>query len=108
MSTPSANKKQMLERHHEVADGHQAGAENDDAALTKHAVGQQAAEDRRQINEACIETVDLRGERLDIERAEHKFQRAAEGAEAHDATGALRVEQIFDHVEDEQRAHPVI
>ena len=76
--------KQMLECHHEMADRHQRCAEDDGAALAEHAVGQQAAEDRREIDEAGVEAVDLRGERLRVERAEHEFQRAAECAEAHD------------------------
>ena len=72
--------KQMLEGHHEMADRHQRGAEDDGAALAEHAVGQQAAEDRREINEPGVEAVDLRGERLRRQRAEHEFQRAPERA----------------------------
>ena len=53
------DQKQMLERHHEVADRHQRGAEDDGTAAAEHAVGQQAAEDRRQVNKAGVESVDL-------------------------------------------------
>ncbi len=99
--------EQVLEGHHEMADRHQRGAENDGAALAEHAVGQQAAEDRREINEAGVEAVDLRGERLQIERAEHELQRGSErGKPEH---GPLRrLQQVLDHVEHEQRAHAVI
>ena len=98
----------MLEGHHEMADGHQRGAEDDGAAPAEHAVGQQAAEDRREINEAGVEAVDLRGEGLRRQRPEHGFQGVPERDEADHRAGALRLEQIFDHVEHEQRAHPVI
>src|SRR5665213_1959818 len=76
--------------------------------LADRVLGQKTAEDRREINQPSVEAVDLRGERLDVEWAEHEFQRAAKRAKADHLPGALRVEQIFNHVEDEQRAHPVI
>ena len=75
--------KQMLERHHEMADGHQRGADDDGAALAEHAVGEQAAEDRREINEAGIEAVDLRGEAAaDASGPKTSFQRVPERDEA--------------------------
>ena len=98
----------MLERHHEMADRHQGGAEDDGAALAEHAVGEQAAEDRRQIDEPGVEAVDLRGEGLQVERSEHRFQRLFERGKAEHATGLRRLQQILDHIEDKQRAHPVI
>ncbi len=91
-----------------MADRHQRRAEDDGAALAEHAVGQQAAEDRRQINEAGVEAVDLRGEWLRRQRAEDGFQGVPEWAKAHDRAGVLRLEQIFDHIQHEQRAHAVI
>ena len=100
--------KQMLECHHEMADRHQRCAKDDGAALAEHAVGQQAAEDRREIDEASVEAVDLRGELLRFKRAEHEFQSAFECAEARHTRCVLWREQIFDHIEHQQRAHPII
>ena len=72
--------KQLFEGHHEMADSHQGCADNDGAALAEHAVGQQSAEDRRQIDEARIEAVDLRGEGLRGQRPEYEFERMPERA----------------------------
>ena len=66
--------QQRLERHHEMADRHQRRADDDGAALPEHAVGEVAADDRGEIDEAGVEPVDLRSERLDAERAEHRFE----------------------------------
>ena len=69
--------EQRLERHHEVADRHQRRAEQDGAMLAEHTVGEDAAEQGREIDEAGIQTVDMRGERLRAERPEHRFVQAA-------------------------------
>ena len=52
--------EKLLDRHHEVADRHQRRADDDGAALAEHAVGQQSAEDWREVNEAGVEAPDLR------------------------------------------------
>ena len=98
----------MLERHHEMADRHQGRAEDHGAALAEHPVGQQPSGNRCEIDEAGVEAVDVRDEGLQRQRAEHVFQHALETGEPGDAFGVARQQQIFDHVEDEQRAHPVI
>jgi hypothetical protein len=100
--------EQRLERHHEMADRHQRRAEQDGAMLAEHAVGENAAEDRREIDEAVIEAVDVRRERLHAERPEHRFIQLPERTEPDHALGIPGQQQIFHHVEDEQRAHPVI
>ena len=100
--------EQRLERHHEMADRHQRRAEQDGAMLAEHAVGEDAAEQGREIDEAGIEPVDVRGERLRAERPEHRFVQAPQSAEADHILGVLGQQQIFHHVEHEQRAHPVI
>ncbi len=91
-----------------MAGRHQRGAENDGAALAEHAVGEQPAENRREINEPGIEAVDLRGQRLQGERPEYQFQHVLERSQSGDIAGLRRQQQVFDHVEHEQRAHPVI
>ena len=57
-------------------------AEDDGAALAEHAVGEEAAEDRREIHQAGVEAVDLRRERLHIERPEHDFECVPQAGEA--------------------------
>jgi hypothetical protein len=100
--------EQRLERHHEVADRHEGGADHDGAMLAEVAVGENAAEERREVHEAGIEAVDVRGERLGAKRAEDAFEQAPERGKPDHAVGALGLEQVFHHVEDEQRAHSVI
>ena len=102
------DQKQLLDRHHEMPDRHEDGAEDDGAAAAQHAVGEEAAEDRRQVNERRVEAVDLRGERLHAERAEYGLEQAFQAAEAERGIGVPADEQVFRHVEHEQRAHPVI
>ena len=108
MSSEQREQKQRLERHHEMADRHQCRAEHHGPALAEHAVGEQAAEDRREIDEGGVKAVDMRGERLHAERPEQEFETALERRVADDGFGAPGCEQILDHVEHEQRAHPVI
>ena len=63
---------------------------------------------RGEIDEAGVEPVDLRGERLDVERAEHRFEPVRERREADHGLRRPRLEGVFHHVEHEERAHPVI
>ena len=55
-------------------------ADDDGAALAEHAVGEEAAEDRRGIGKAGIEAEQLRGEGLHVERPEQRFERALDRA----------------------------
>ena len=50
----------------------------------------------------------MRGERLRGERTEHAFKDAAQRRKPDHVVGVLRQQQVFHHVEDEQRAHPVV
>ena len=100
--------EQRLESHHEVADRHQGGAEQDGAVLAEHAVGENAAEQRREIDEAGIEAVDVRGKGLRAKRAEHRFEQLLERPEPDHGVGVLGQQQKFHHVEHEQGPHPVV
>ena len=82
-------------------------AEHDRAALAD-AVADPAAEHRREIDEARVEAENLRGERLRRQRPERAFEHAAERREARDMLDMARQQQLVDHVEDQQRGHPVI
>jgi hypothetical protein len=50
----------------------------------------------------------VRGERLRAERPEHRFEQMPQRAEPDHILGVLGQQQIFDHVENEERAHSVI
>ena len=104
----SASRNSELERHHEVAHRHQRGADDHGLALPKPAVGQEPAEDRGEIHESCVETVDLRRQRLHAERAEQRFEACFQGGEADDLLRVLGLERVFHHVQHEQRAHAVV
>ena len=52
----------------------------DGPALAEHAVGEQAAEDRRQIDEADIGAEDRRGERLAVEAAVERARKLSKKA----------------------------
>jgi hypothetical protein len=54
--------EQRLERHHEMADRHQCGAEDHGAALTEHVIGKPTSKERGQVNKPGIETINLRCE----------------------------------------------
>ena len=100
--------EKLLDRHHEMADRHQHRADHDGAALAEHAVGEQAAEDRREIDKPGIEPPDLRRQRLYVERAEDTFEPALEAEQPDDVAGMIGQQQVFGHIEHEQRAHAVI
>ena len=74
----------------------------------RHAVGEVAAEDRREIRKSGVEAEDLRGERLHVERPEQAFQRRLHGAIAEHGFDLPGQQQVFHHVENEQRGHPEI
>ena len=100
--------EQLLDRHQEMADGHEDRADDDGAALPEHPVGKKPAENRREIDERGVEAVDLRRKGLHVERTEDRFEHVLEAGKTEHIAGVLGDQQIFRHVEDEERAHPVI
>src|SRR5258707_12949075 len=66
--------QQRLERNHEMAERNQQGADDDGAAVSEHAVGDDPAEHRRKIDETGVEAVDIGRERLSVERTEQGFK----------------------------------
>jgi hypothetical protein len=91
-----------------MADGHQRSTQQDGAVLAEHAVGEQAAEHRREIDQPGIKSVDLGRERLHAERPEHRLEHLPQCAKPDDVFGVAGQQQVFHHVEHEQRAHPVV
>ena len=76
--------------------------------MAENAVGEKPAENRREIDERGVEAVDLRGERLDVERAERNLDEPAKARKPDHAVDVLGAQQILHHVEHEQRAHSII
>ncbi len=99
--------QQRLERHHEMAERHQQGADDHRAAMSEHAVGDDPAEHRRQIDETGVEAIDVGGERLNVERTEQGFKGAFERRKPNHLAGVRR-KHVLDHVEHEQRPHAVV
>src|SRR5580704_7022902 len=52
--------KKLLHRHQKVAYCHQRRADDDGTALAEYAVGQQPAEDRREVHKSGVKAPDLR------------------------------------------------
>ena len=108
MSAEQREQKQRFDRHQKMADRHQRRTDDDHTALPEQPVGQQPAEDRREIDQGRIDAVDLRRQRLHFERTKHRLQHALETGKPDDVAGLRRQQHVFRHVEDEQRPHPVI
>jgi hypothetical protein len=101
------HQKGALERHAEVTRGHQQRTDDHGASPTKHPVTQYSAEHRHQIDEPDIQAEDLRGERLRGQWAGHALDDSAETAEAGNVFNLPGQQQVFDHVENQQRLHAV-
>ena len=87
-----------------MAGRHRQRAEENGAAPAEQAVGEESAEDRREINDGGVGAEDGGGERLAVQ-TEIKPADALERRDVLDAPGQ---QEILDHVKDEQRLHPVI
>ena len=86
----------------------QRGARHDGIALTDEAIGDPAAQDRREIHKAAVESENLRRERLRRHRPEHAFQRRAKPGEARDVLDMARQQKLIDHGQHHQSGHAVI
>jgi hypothetical protein len=91
-----------------MAEGHQHRPEDDGAGAADPAIGDDAAGDRRQIDEAAVEAGDGAAHRERRQRPVMAFQRASEPAEAPDALDMAGLEQLVLAVERQQRRHAVI
>ena len=91
-----------------MADGHQRRADDDRARAPQPTIGDRPSQNWREINEAGVEPVDLRGECLRAERTEIVSSPCFKASKAERRVHARRRQQIVDHVEDEKRPHPVI
>ena len=103
--TKEREEKCALERHEEMAGRHGERAEQNRAAPAEQAVGEEAAQDRREINAGGVSAEDGGGEGLPVESAIKR--EPAEGFERDDVLDAPGQQEILDHVKDEQRLHAV-
>ena len=86
-----------------MADGHEYAADHHGAVLTQQTVGDEAAQNRREIGKPGVEAEKLRGERLRLEPSEQEFERCFDCVEAEHRLDPAGVEQISRHVKDDQR-----
>ncbi len=100
--------EQGLERHQEMPECHQDGADEHGAMLAENAIRQNSAEHRCEIDEPGVQPVDVRGERLNPERTQHRLVDTPERGKPDHVLGTIGLQQVFHHVENEQRTHPVI
>src|SRR6266480_220738 len=87
---------------------HRESADHDSVALSDPAIGNHAAEQRREVNEAGVESKNLRGERLRRERSDNRFQSGTESGKSTDVANMSRQQQLVHHEEGEQRRHSII
>src|SRR5262252_3173021 len=87
-----------------MADRHEYAADDHGAVLTQQAIGDEAAQNRREIGKPGVEAEKLRGERLRLEPSEQELERRFDCVEAEDRLGPAGVEQIFRHVKNDQRS----
>jgi hypothetical protein len=87
-----------------MAGRHRERAEQNGPAPAEDFVGEEAAQDRREINGGRISAEDRGSERLAIE-TNLNFPESGEGRDVLDPSWP---EEIVDHVEDEERLHPVV
>jgi hypothetical protein len=97
----------LVKRHRDMTATHRQSADDDSVALSDPAIGDHAAEQRREVNETGVESENLRGERLRRERPDNRFQRGTESRKSTDVLDMSRQQQLIHHVKDDQRRHSV-
>ena len=98
----------LLERHREMSGAHHQRADHNRLLRAQQPVGDPAAEQRREIDEAGVETERLRRERLARHGSEDGFKRRPVRGHSGDMLDVPRQQQLLDHVEHDQGGHPVI
>ena len=98
--------ERRVEPHREMPGRHQPRAEGD-RSPPPDAVADHATDDRHEIHQPDVKPEDLARQRGHRQRAGNAFDRGAKSDEAGDVLDVARSQQLPDHVEDEQRLHPV-
>ena len=86
-----------------MAERHRDRAQQDGPALAEHTIGDEPAQDRRQIDRRRVGPEDGGGERLAVEPAIEAPKLLEEG----DILDMAGEQQLLDHVENEQGLHAV-
>src|ERR1051325_550972 len=76
-------------------------------ALSYPTIGNHAAKQRRKINEAGVETENLRRQRLGGERTYYRFYCGPEATKSANVFDMSWQQQLIDHVENDQRRHSI-
>ena len=85
---------------------HQDDAEHYRALCPQYPVGHPAPDDRREIDKAGIPTINDCG-KSNVAHWSAKFEQIAKGGEANDLRRIFRQQQLFHHIEREQRRHSI-
>ncbi len=91
-----------------MAQRHQRSPDGDGVRAPKHTVGQPAPAQRRHIHKPRIEPENRARERLRRQRPIEILNGMGKRREAPHLADILRLEEIFGHIEHEQRLHAVI
>src|SRR5438552_17130638 len=106
--TSQRDEKRHIECHQEMAHCHERRADRNCKSAAEPAISDQAANDRREIDESCVKAKNRGSERLNIERAAKEFDRVPKRTEPSDVVDVWGMQQPIDHVKDEQRLHTVV
>ena len=99
--------ERLIESHGDVARRHRDRAQHHGIALPDPAIGDQPAQQRREIHQPGVQAKYLRGKRLGGQGPAHGLQRAAELRESRHVLDVPGQQQLIHHVKDQQRRHAV-
>ena len=97
----------MIECHRKVTGAHQERASHDRVALPDPPIRNEAAEQRREVDETGVQAIDLRCRRLRRQWTHDRFDGGAKTREAGDVLYVSRQNQLVDHIQHDQRGHAV-
>ncbi len=98
-------KEGRVEGHAEMAEAHQHGPRHHRAGPARQPVADDPAEQGREGQQGDVEAEDHRGQGLRRQRPGGALHHAAEDREADHVLDAPRQQQLFDHVEGQERLH---
>jgi hypothetical protein len=97
----------LVKGHGDMTGTHRQGADHNCIALSYPTIGYHTAKQRREVNEAGVETENLRGQRLGGERTDNRFYGGTEAGKTADVLNMPWKQQLVDHVKDDERRHSV-
>ncbi len=91
-----------------MAQRHEGGAEHHRARAPEEPVSHEAAEDRREIDQAGVLAGDEQAQLQRRARPEEMLDGGPDGADAHHVADVLRLEQVLGQVQGQQDLHAVV